>query len=45
MGIDLKPLVEKIFDLGSKPLEKSAQKMILMAGAVVLVLILVWKRG
>jgi hypothetical protein len=45
MGIDIKPLVKKIFDIGSEPLEKSAQKIVLLAGAVVLVLILVWKRG
>jgi hypothetical protein len=45
MALDLKPLVETVIDLGSEAYESRVRKMILFAGAVALVLILVWKRG
>ncbi len=45
MGLDLKPLVRAAVDLGSESWASRVRKLIILAGAVGLVLILVWKRG
>lgn len=45
MSIELKPLLEAFFDTGSASAEKAGRNLILLAGAIGLVLILVWKRG
>lgn len=43
MNIDFKPLVRAVVDLGSESYETRARRMIFLAGAVALALILVAK--
>jgi hypothetical protein len=45
VGLDLKPLVRAVVDMGSGDLEARIRNVILFAGVVGLILILAWKRG
>lgn len=45
MALDLKPLIREVVDLGSESYMSRVRSLILLAGAVGLALILIWKRG
>jgi hypothetical protein len=44
MAINLRPLLDQLFDAGAENYEASTRRLIWQAGAVLLLLILIWKR-